>query len=169
MNIETFYQSHFQSLVEVACRYLAKEDAEDVVQDVLMTLWERREGLAFVEDLQAYAYSSVRHRCLDRMKHEAYKREFCRRTLRAMRHDLDMEMVSNYSPVSGEVEYREMAVRVDHAVSRLPNRCRAIFCMSRFEGLHYKEIGTQLGISENTVECQMTIALRKLRGMLLAG
>ncbi len=168
MNLQTFYQTNFVSMVDVASHYLSREDAEDVVQDVMTILWERRDSMSFVDDLTAYAFSSVRNRCLDRLKHETYKREFCRRTLQAMRLDQTWQNMSNHSTVANEVEYHEMMNRVDHAISQLPARCRAIFCMSRIEGLRYREIGQSLGISENTVECQMTIALRKLRGMLMA-
>jgi len=169
MDLQSFYQTNFIPMVDMACHYVSREDAEDVVQDVMAVLWERRDAITFIGDLTAYAYSSVRNRCLDRVKHETYKREFCRRTLQAMRNDLAWENMNNHSPVANEVEYHEIIDRVNKAIEQLPNRCRTIFCMSRIEGLHYREIGQSLGISENTVECQMTIALKKLRGMLMAG
>lgn len=169
MSLPTFYRSHFIPMVDIARHYVSREDAEDIVQDVMAMLWARRDAMGFVNDLAAYAYSAVRNRCLDRVKHETYKREFCRRTLQAMRIDMAYASMTNHSPVASEVEFREMAVRVEKAIDRLPTRCRAIFCMSRIEGLRYREIGESLGISENTVECQMGIALRKLRGMLQTG
>ena len=168
MNLQNFYQSHFIPMVDMACRYVSREDAEDVVQDIMAVLWERRDAMGFIDDLSAYAYSSVRNRCLDKVKHETYKREFCRRTLQGLRLDFAWENMNNHSPVANEVEFNEMMHRVNKAIELLPNRCRTIFCMSRIEGLHYREIGQSLGISENTVECQMTIALKKLRNMLKA-
>ena len=144
MDIETLYLTHFTPMVDMACRYLPREDAEDVVQDVITMLWERREQLTFLNNIASYAYSSVRNRCLDIM----------------------MESMINKSATETEVLYRELEVHVNKAVSMLPTRCRTIFCMSRIEGLQYHEIGEALGISKNTVACQMTIALNKLRKML---
>lgn len=166
MDIETLYLTHFTPMVDMASRYLPREDAEDVVQDVITMLWERREQLTFLNNIASYAYSSVRNRCLDIMKHETYKREYCRRTLQTMARDIMMESMINKSATETEVLYRELEVHVNKAVSMLPTRCRTIFCMSRIEGLQYHEIGEALGISKNTVACQMTIALNKLRKML---
>ena len=166
MNFISFYQTYFEQLSRMASCYLGSEDAEDVVQDVLATLWERREGLVFVDDMKSYVFSSVKHRCLDWLKHENYKHEYCRRTLAGLHSALLMEMQSNHSSTSQYVEYNEMVQRVDMAISRLPNRCREIFLLSRKDGLRYNEIATRLGISQNTVECQMTIALKKLRQLL---
>ena len=64
-----------------------------------------------------------------------------------------------------------MEISIRTAIDSLPKRCRDIFLLSRMEGLKYKEISERLGISVNTVECQMSIALKKLRvklGMCLA-
>jgi RNA polymerase sigma-70 factor (family 1) len=168
MNYTDFYHANFDTLLLTASYYLSQEDAEDVVQDVLLMMYEKRDTFDFVHHLEAYASATVRNRCLDRVKHEAYRREYFRRTLMAMHHDLQMEMLSNHSSVSADVELREMQALVSHAVSRLPARCRTIFTMSRVGGLRYQEISEALGISVNTVECQMTIALKKLRGWLKA-
>ena len=63
-------------------------------------------------------------------------------------------------------EGNEMEKLVREAINSLPKKCRAIFLLSRMEGLKYREISERLGISVNTVECQMGIALKKLRVML---
>lgn len=166
MDFVSLYQTYFEQLTRMAGRYLNSDDAEDVVQGVFTSLWEHREALLFVEDLKSYVFSSVRNRCLDWLKHENYKREYCRRTLMGLQSALLMEMQSNHSATSQYAEYNEMVRRVDMAISRLPNRCREIFLLSREDGLRYNEIATRLGISQNTVECQMTIALKKLRQSL---
>ena len=63
-------------------------------------------------------------------------------------------------------EKNEMAALIWDAINGLPKRCRDIFVMSRMKGLKHREISERLGISINTIECQMTIALKKLRAKL---
>lgn len=146
--------------------YLLPEDAEDVVQDVLTSLWEKRDALAFIEFPLAYAFSSVKNKCLDHVKHEAYKREYCRRTLATMKMDIELEEQNNYSVVSDELEGKEMEARLSRAISELPPRCRTIFQLRQLKGKHYAEISDMLGITVNTVDCQLNIAQRRLRKSL---
>ena len=84
----------------------------------------------------------------------------------AMRASLEMEMQSNQSPVSLHLEFKETEHHANQAVLELPRRCREVFLLSRVDGLRYKEIADRMNISQNTVECQMTIALQKLRARL---
>ena len=126
----------------------------------------RRDALTFVNDVNAYVFSSVKNRCLDAVKRQAFRQEYFRRTLASTLLDLRMEMIGNHSQVANEVELHEMERRVEQAVNSLPKACRTIFLMSREQGMKYKEISQALNISPNTVECQMVIALMKLRQQL---
>ena len=166
MNFTEFYMTYFSRLVNYAQMYLGNDDAMDVVQDVMTSLLEKQSIMTFVDDMKSYAYTSVKHRCLDILKHETYKHEYCRRTLMAMRASLEMEMQSNQSPVSLHLEFKETERHANQAVLELPRRCREVFLLSRVDGLRYKEIADRMNISQNTVECQMTIALQKLRARL---
>jgi len=166
MDFTDFYESNFEKLSLLARYYLQSDEALDVVQDVMTSLWEKREVLLFIDDIKSYVFSSVKHRCLDILKHETYKREYCRRTLSSLRLDLELEMQSNQSSTVREIEFKEMEQNVKFAVDSLPARCREVFMLCRFDGMPYKEVATTLGISPNTVESQMTIALKKLRARL---
>lgn len=163
MNFSEFYKTNYSGLLQVACRYLKLEDAEDVVQDIMSMIWEKRDAFGFVDSLSAYAFTSVRNKCLDHVKHLSYRREYCRRTMSALRLDAKMMLVSNHSVVMAEYEATELQSRITRAVGNLPQRCRQIFNMSRMEGMKYAEISDRLGISVNTVDCQITLALKRLR------
>ena len=149
------YRELFPKLTSVALRYLSQQNAEDLVQDVLVELWEKRKSLSFVHDLYAYSCLSVRNRCLDYLRRQAFRRN-------AVRNIPEWFMENTFRPASSLVEMEELQRNIHIAVSQLPARCRMVFMLSRMEGLSHKEISQCMDISVNTVECQMTIALRKL-------
>lgn len=157
MDFSELYTTCFNRLVQIASIWNSHEDAEDIVQDVLVRLWERRDSLAFVQDPYLYALAAVRHRCMDRLKHLTYVREHQRGMWSAMRMACELE-----TPAA-TTEYRELEQRVERIVQQLPQRCRMVFTMSRYDGKHHAEIARELGIAVNTVECHMTAALNRLR------
>lgn len=160
MDFSELYTDYFNRLVQTASIWNSHEDAEDIVQDVLVRLWERRDSLVFVQDPYLYALAAVRHRCIDRLKHLTYVREHQRGMWSAMRMACDLE-----TPAT-QAEYHDLECRVERAVHQLPQRCREVFIKSRYDGKHYAEIAHEFGIAVNTVECHMTIALTRLRKSL---
>ena len=156
MDYDQLYTELFPRLVQMASAWIAREDAEDLVQDVLVKLWERREGLSFVANIRTYANAAVRHKCQDYLKHLAYVREHRRSQWANLCLACELDSPMRY------VEYRELSARVEQAVSHLPRQSRTVFQLSRYEDKSNAEIAQQLGISVNTVECHMTKALRRL-------
>ncbi|MBQ3630657.1 MAG: RNA polymerase sigma-70 factor [Prevotella sp.] len=156
MDFDKLYTQLFPRLVQVASAWMASEEAEDLVQDVLVKLWEQRERLSFVNNIETYAFAAVRHKYLDYLKHKTYVREHQHSVWANMRLACDLE-----SPTR-DVEYRELCNRVEWAVGQLPKRSRAVFVLSRFEDKTNAEIAIEMGISVNTVECHMTQALRRM-------
>ena len=128
--------------------------AEEIVQDVLLELWKRRESLAQDSSPQAYLFQSTRNRSLNHVRHEKVTKKSepyakMPETVDALAHS---HMVED-----------EMREAVERAVAALPDRCREVFEMSRTRGMKYLEIASLLGISVKTVESQMGKALRILR------
>lgn len=128
--------------------------AEEIVQDVMLELWKRREQLAEDSSPQAYLFQSARNRSLNHVRHEKVAREGEPYATRAEAID---------STAHSSMVEDEMATAVRRAVAALPDRCREVFELSRTHGLKYSEIATTLGISVKTVEAQMGKALRVLR------
>jgi RNA polymerase sigma-70 factor (ECF subfamily) len=128
--------------------------AEEIVQDVLLELWKRRENLADDSSPQAYLFQSTRNRSLNHMRHE--------RVTKAGEPYARRPEATEPTAHSHVVE-DEMQAAVRRAIDGLPERCREIFEMSRTHGLKYAEIAVALGISIKTVEAQMGKALRILR------
>lgn len=128
--------------------------AEEVVQDVMLELWRRRESLAEESSPQAYLFQSTRNRSLNHIRHERVER---------MGEPYASREQAIDAPAQSYLVEEEIQIALKKAVETLPDRCREIFELSRTHNLKYAEIAQVLGISVKTVEAQMGKALRVLR------
>ena len=150
MSFSELYLIYYPKLVRFAKEFvIQEEDAENITQDVFIILWENRDFIEHIDNMNAYLFRLVRNKCLDYLKHKVFEQRY-------------VESVQTSYEVD-VVEDNDTEILIRAAINSLPKRCRDIFLLSRVEGLKYKEISEQLGISVNTVECQMGIALKKLR------
>ena len=168
MSFSELYLIYYPKLVRFAKEFvMSEEDAENITQDVFADLWEKRESLDHIENINAYLFRLVRNRCLDYLKHKVFEQKYVENVQASFEVELNLKMQSlDRFDVLDIYEGNEMEKLVREAINSLPKQCRAIFLLSRMEGLKYREISERLGISVNTVECQMGIALKKLRVML---
>lgn len=157
---ETMFRAYYAPLVGLAERMLRRrETAEEIVQDVLLEVWRRRETLVIEESPRAYLYRATRNRALNAIRHE----QMVERSAHLVRD----EAARPPSAAVG-VATREIDDAVREAVASLPDRCREVFELSRGAGLRNAEIASVMGISVKTVEAQMGKALRILRERLAA-
>ena len=156
---------YYPKLVRFAKEFVVlEEDAENITQDVFTDLWERRDAIDHIENVNAYLFRLVRNRCLDYLKHKVFEQKYAENVQASFEIELNLKLQSlDRFDVSDISEGNEMERLVRDAINSLPKRCRDIFLLSRMKGLKYREISEKLGISVNTVECQMGIALKKLR------
>lgn len=157
---EQVFKSHFKALHAYACTILKEEaQAEELVQQVFFKLWERKDQVHITQSVQAYLYRSVYHECLNYLKHQKVKKAHQSHTLYTSGAAVD--------PVSRDIAARELQKKIDEALRQLPEQCRTIFQMSRFEDLKYREIADKLNLSVKTVENQMGKALKIMRLQLV--
>jgi len=153
---EEFFNVLYPRFYRYAFLYL-KSDVlcEEVVSDVFIKLWNARQKLNKVKQLEFYFFRSVKNQALTYLKRNANQ---------------PFELTEYI--FSGLIDYREpenlliaaeLAEKIEQAISSLPNKCEAIFRMVREDGLSYKYVAELLDISPKTVENQMNIALKKLR------
>ncbi|OYW18032.1 MAG: hypothetical protein B7Z54_06925 [Sphingobacteriales bacterium 12-47-4] len=131
------------------------DQAEEMVQQVFFNLWDRSENLNLTGSVQAYLYKAVYHECLNYIKHQKVRSDHQLRVAYSLKNQSDN--------AAKKVLTKELEVRLRSALNELPEQCRTIFQMSRFEELKYKEIADRLNISIKTVENQMGKALKILR------
>jgi len=160
---ESAYEMIFRTFYQPLCRYAYsfledKEEAEEVVQSAFITVWEKRKSIDIQTSLKSYLYRMVRNGCLNVIKHEKVKQQH-------VAHEMAVTEVS-YESVSQKVYASELESKISEALKALPEQCRLVFQLSRFEELKYQEIADQLQISVKTVENHMGKALRIMREQL---
>lgn len=152
------FRAHYASLVGLAEGMLRRRDiAEEIVQDVLLELWRRRQTLSIEDSLRAYLFRATRNRALNHLRHLRVEREG----------EAHLKPPTSSLPAAPSALVQdEINAALREAMRALPRRCREVFELSRVQGLRYSEIAQVLGISIKTVEAQMGKALRILRDHL---
>ena len=130
-----------------------------MVQNVFCKIWERKGQLAIETSLIAYLYRAVYNESLNHLKHQKVRMAYQAHATYQMNQQTDS--------ASKKILLGDLEQKLRKAMSELPEQCRTIFQMSRFEELKYQEIADRLGISIKTVENQMGKALKQLRSKLV--
>lgn len=156
---EMIFRTYYQPLCNYAYTFLQdKEDAEEIVQSTFLNVWEKKETLSIRTAVKPYLYAMVRNACLNVIKHEKIKQKHAVEELAIGAH--------SYDSVSHTVAGSELELKIQQAMEQLPEQCRLVFKLSRFEELKYSEIADQLNISVKTVENHMGKALKIMREQL---
>lgn len=162
------YLNNYSRMLRIAKVYISEqEEAENIVHDVFVSVWEHKDRVLTMDNVEGYIAVSLRNKCLDYLKHLLCVAEYADHVNEALRDDLRHTAVSSDGNDAATAYDKEIINKaVSHAIEGLPPRCRQVFLHSRRDHLRNAEIAARMGISENTVEAQMTIAIRKLRGAL---
>ena len=162
------YLNNYSRMLRIAKVYIAEqEEAENIVHDVFVSVWEHRDHVFSMDNVEGYMAVSLKNRCLDHLKHLLHVAEYADHVTETLREDLTIKINSlNCYDAAASYDNEIINHAVQNAIDALPPRCRQVFLLSRREHLKNAEIAQRMGISENTVEAQMTIAIRKLRGAL---
>jgi RNA polymerase sigma-70 factor (ECF subfamily) len=156
---EMIFKTYYQPLCNYAYTFLQdREEAEEIVQTTFLSVWEKREGMTIRTAVKPYLYAMVRNACLNVIKHEKIKQKHAVE-------EIALAPISHDS-VAHAVASSELESRIHVAMERLPEQCRLVFKLSRFEELKYAEIAEQLEISVKTVENHMGKALKIMREQL---
>lgn len=152
---EYFFKKYMGMLYAYALGFSGdKSVAEDVVQDVFVQFWDKRDQIQYTTTVYGYLQRMVRNACINMQRHEEVKRKYEQEIKYTEEEAFDWREAE---------ELQELRQRLFDAMDRLPERCRKIFMMSCVEGLKYKEIAIRLGITENTIKSQIKLGYKKLR------
>lgn len=154
---ENYYKDHYRFFLLASCKYLKDPGmAQEVVNDVFMKLWEDANAISIQTSLKFYIHRAVINRSLNELDRDKKDRQRQKALNQGLREGYEMR----------EMEENELKIRLYQAIDQLPDQCRRVFGMSRFEELKQQEIANRLGISIKTVKNHITHALKDLNKVL---
>ena len=153
---ELLFKFYYPGLVIFASNIIVNRDeAEEIVQDFFVRIWEHRENIRSESTLKSYLFTSVKNRSINYLKNAQVKQN----VIEELKKQMESEM--RYNPdVYVDTELQR---RLKNAFTKLPPRTSEIFTLSRFKGFSNDEIANELGLSKRTVETQVSNALKILR------
>lgn len=157
----TLFKDYYVSLVMYAMHYVGQEEAEDIVQDLVMLIWEKDTRFPSVASFRTFLYTAIKNRSINYLKHKKAESNYISHTL----HQGSLEEEEIYGIMEEEV-YRIFF----NVIDSLPQRCQEIFKL-HLEGKKEEEIASLLEISISTVKSQKQKAFHRLKdelGELLA-
>lgn len=164
VRFEDVYLSYFSKMKYFAKEYvISEEDAENIVQDVFVELWENKEMLNMHMNLIAYLFTTIKNKCLNHLRHKLVVQETANKLQEEYTISLRMNLDSLETFDNNLFSDQDIEKLISRALDALPEKCRAIFIMSKIEGKKHNEIAQELNISINTVGSQIGIAYKKLR------
>ena len=159
---EAFFNQHFLPLCSY-CQFKFGFDldlSKEIVHTGFIRLWEARQNLAVDLPPVTYLHRIIMNAGLDMLRHEKVKQKHVQVIQKTALRESSQNSYES-------IDVKQLQIEIHNAIAELPDQCRLIFELSRFEGLKYAEIAARLNISGKTVETQMSRALTKLRKKLL--
>lgn len=155
-SFEDLYRLFYARLFNFALLYVHKREiVEEVVNDVMINIWNKQQTLQQVQNLETYIFAAVRNRSLNYMStYSAWH---------VMPDDTQEQgAIINFNDPEKELEWKEINFRLNQAIDQLPEQCRTVFKLIKEEGFRYKQVAEILNISPRTVETQLFRAIKKL-------
>lgn len=139
-----------------------KEESRDIIQDIFLSIWERRERLNITESFSAYLYKAIRYKVIDRIN----KRNDATTYQAHFQAFLNTYLNASVDNADHLVREKILTSIIDKEISQLPPKMRHVFELSRKSDMSHKEIADQLNLSEQTVRTHVKHALQVLRTKL---
>ena len=152
----------FAKLFNFAISYVHKKEiAEELVNDVMVKIWNKRRTVTDIEHLETYLFVAIRNHSLNYLS--TYSTYHV-----AIDEEGSQGKVVHLNDPQKELEWKEISFQLDKTVAQLPDQCRTVFKLIREEGLRYKQVAEILNISPRTVETQLFRAIKKLDKVIQA-
>lgn len=156
---QSIYKTYYSRLCVFAYGFLQNEnDAEEIVQNVMLKLWEQKDKINEIENMQAYLFRSVKNQCLNFIKRNKLADVYKNETWKELK-DLEEQTMSSTTEADNETQIKQLKSLIE----TLPERCQEVLRMSKFEGLKNKEIAEELDISLKAVEANISRAFSIIR------
>jgi len=155
---KALYDRYWERLYLKACQRVDKDAAKDLVQEVMTTLWRRRNDIFTFDDgeIGRYLFTAIKYRVIT---HYAY-------TAEEIKNSTLFDMLLSDEVPGKNLETRELSEFIESEIRRLPTRMQEVFRLSREDDLSISDIAHRLNLSEQTVKNQLTEALKRLRASI---
>ena len=154
--LKSLYMSYFEQLIRFTGLYVSSSgEAEELVSDTFLAIWENRRSLLTVGDINAYIYSIARHKAISYYR----KQHLDQISLDEMPQDFFAN--TDTTPEDDLISQEEIS-RLNNAINSLPPKCKMAFKLVREDNLKYKEVAAILDISVKTLEAHLATAVKKL-------
>lgn len=154
-----FFEKYYADLCNLVNIYVHDEVmAEEIVQDIYIYFWEKKEKIQIESSVKAYLLRASKNKSLNFLRNE--------KTRLSIHEKIREASETVYEMPANALDAAQLRNLIENAVKSLPEKCREIYRLAKEKDLSYKEIAEQLDISVKTVENQMCIALKKLRDQL---
>jgi len=161
---QSVFEEHYRALCVFASSYTgSRAAAEEVVQDVFLRIWQRRERWELAGPIAAYLYTAVRNHALNEVRRQRVRDHW---QAGARRESTDVRLRATAPSADQDVQAAELVRIMQETINELPPRCREAFLLRRQHHLTYAEIARVMGIAPKTVEIHIGVALRALRKKL---
>lgn len=156
-SFQEFHARYYNRLFKFAIHIVKSEkSSEEIVSDVFLNIWQKRESLPNINNIEAYLYKSVKNKAI------SYIRDHSGEVYESIE-NVQLAEVSIVTDSPEEMLLtKELQLHLQKQIELLPDRCRLIFKLVKEDGMKYKKISEVLGISVRTIDAQMTIAIKRL-------
>ncbi len=159
-----YYEKYFLMLERFALQYVNDHSvANDLVQNVFVTLWGKREFVREDKNLINYLFTLTRNQCLNYLNHEKIEKRYQQETQEQSEREFRLNKCALEFFDYDRLQEKELKAMIQKAIEELPETSREVFLMNRKNGYTYGEIAGKLNISQKTVEKRMSKALALLR------
>ncbi|PRD57163.1 RNA polymerase sigma-70 factor [Sphingobacterium gobiense] len=152
------YNRFWKKLFTIAANRIGNlEEAEEIVQDIFTSLWNKRSDMVLRSDLASYLAVSVKYRVIKSMDRQYNEKRYVDSLLGTGLVDDSTQQ---------KLAFEELQNELEKHIQMLPEKCQLVFRLSRQDGYSQKKIADELGISEKTVEAHLGKAFKRLRARL---
>jgi len=156
---ERVFRQYYEMLCNYAIMFVKDQDlAEEMVQDIFYRIWKKHHEIQISTTLKGYLLQSTKNQCLQYLRHKTIELKYAAK----VKKEIDIPV---YQPEE-TYESKEITETINLTLQQLPDKCREVFTLSRFEGLKYHEIADKMSISIKSVEAYMGKALKVFREKL---
>lgn len=155
------FRHFYDRLLYFAIQYVyTREAAEEIVSDIFVKIWNRRDELEKVSNLEVYLFVAVKNQSLN------YLEQYSSLRITPLNDEAGLSQLTNSVDPERTMEWKEILFKMDQEVGKLPDQCRRVFKLIKEEGFKYKDVAEILNISPRTVETQLFRAMKRLNEVI---